>query len=89
MIERKLRRQRVVFYISRSLENTPEALTSNAALREYYLTLLDQLETEFDARSPSAQGNFRQRRDARAAHDRRRPFQALQNFSQSVAGRPV
>ena len=47
MVERKLRRQRVVFYISRSLENIPKTLTSNAALREYYLTLLDQLETEF------------------------------------------
>ena len=47
MVERKLRRQRVVFYVSRSLENVPKTLTSNAALREYYLTLLDQLETEF------------------------------------------
>ena len=47
MVERKLRRQRVVFYVSRSLENVPKTLTTNAALREYYLTLLDQLETEF------------------------------------------
>jgi hypothetical protein len=47
MVERKLRRQRVVFYISRSLENVPRTLTTNAALREYYLALLDQLETEF------------------------------------------
>jgi len=47
MVERKLRRQRVVFYVSRSLENVPKTLTSNSALREYYLTLLDQLETEF------------------------------------------
>ena len=47
MLERKLRRQRVVFYVSRALENTPKTLTTDAALREYYLTLLDQLETEF------------------------------------------
>jgi hypothetical protein len=47
MVERKLRRQRVVFYVSRSLDNVPRTLTSNAALREYYLTLLDQLEMEF------------------------------------------
>src|SRR5580658_9085922 len=47
MVERKLRRQRVIFYVSRALENTPQTLTANAALREYYLTLLDQLETEF------------------------------------------
>jgi hypothetical protein len=47
MVERKLRRQRVVFYVSRALENTPKTLASNAALREYYLTLLDQLEVEF------------------------------------------
>src|SRR5208283_3472885 len=47
MVERKLRRQRVVFYVSHSLENAPRTLTSNAALREYYLTLLDQLKMEF------------------------------------------
>jgi hypothetical protein len=47
MAERKLRRQRVVFYISRALENTPGTFATNATLREYYLTLLDQLETEF------------------------------------------
>ena len=46
MTERKLRRQRVILYVSRSLENTPTT-TTNAALREYYLTLLDQLEMEF------------------------------------------
>ncbi|MGH7952581.1 MAG: TraC family protein, partial [Limisphaerales bacterium] len=48
MVERKLRRQRVIFYISRPLENTPKTLTSNAALREYYATLLGQLETDFE-----------------------------------------
>ncbi len=46
MTERKLRRQRVILYVSRSLENTP-ATTTNGALREYYLTMLDQLEMEF------------------------------------------
>src|SRR5580658_4533862 len=46
MTERKLRRQRVILYVSRSLENTPTT-TTNAALREYYLTMLDQLEMEF------------------------------------------
>jgi hypothetical protein len=47
MTERKLRRQRVVLYISRALENTPKTLTTNKALREYYLTLLGQLENEY------------------------------------------
>ena len=47
MTERKLRRQRVILYVSHALENTPGTLTTNAALREYYLALLDQLETEF------------------------------------------
>src|ERR1039457_4351934 len=47
MTERKLRRQRVIFYVSRALDNTPGTLTSNAALREYYLTMLDKLEREF------------------------------------------
>src|ERR1700676_1596728 len=48
MTERKLRRQRLVFYISRALENVPKTLTPNAALQEYYRTLLDQLQTEFE-----------------------------------------
>ena len=48
MSERKLRRQRVVFYISRSLENAPKAFQSATARRDYYNTLLDQLETEFE-----------------------------------------
>jgi hypothetical protein len=47
MVERKLRRQRVVIYITRPLENVPRTFTGNAALREYYLTLLDQLQMEF------------------------------------------
>ncbi|HEY5040792.1 MAG TPA: hypothetical protein VIK53_02195 [Verrucomicrobiae bacterium] len=47
MTERKLRRQRVILYVSRSLENTPRTFTSDSALREYYLTMLDQLEMEF------------------------------------------
>ncbi|MFZ0826818.1 MAG: hypothetical protein WAO02_05565 [Verrucomicrobiia bacterium] len=48
MSERKLRRQRVIIYISRSLENVPKSFQSAAARRDYYHTLLDQLETEFD-----------------------------------------
>ena len=47
MTERKLRRQRVIFYVSRALENTPKLSADGAVLREYYLTLLDQLQTEF------------------------------------------
>ena len=34
MLERKLRRQRVILYVSRSLDNVPKTHTSNAALRE-------------------------------------------------------
>ncbi len=48
MSERKLRRQRVILYISRSLENTPKSFQSPAARRDYYATLLDQLEIEFE-----------------------------------------
>src|ERR1039457_3255370 len=48
MSERKLRGERVIFYISRSLENVPKAFQSTAARRDYYNTLLDQLETEFE-----------------------------------------
>src|ERR1700677_2368433 len=48
MVDRKLRRQRVIIYVSRALENTPKLTTGNAALRQFYLTLLDQLRTEFE-----------------------------------------
>src|SRR5256885_11172913 len=48
MSERKLRRQRVILYISRSLENTPKSFQTVAARRDYYATLLDQLEIEFE-----------------------------------------
>lgn len=45
MSERKLRRQRVVLYLSRGLEGVPPRTA--AARRDYYRNLLDQLETEF------------------------------------------
>jgi hypothetical protein len=48
MSERKLRRQRVIFYVSRSLENVPKAFQSAASRRDYYATLIDQLQTEYD-----------------------------------------
>jgi hypothetical protein len=46
MRERKLRRQRVVFYISRSLEPAPKFQTATAR-QEFYATLLNQLTAEF------------------------------------------
>ena len=39
MSERKLRRQRVIFYISRALENVPTKFQTAAARRDYYNTL--------------------------------------------------
>src|SRR5438445_13002757 len=48
MSERKLRRQRVVLYISRALENQPTAFQTAVASRNYYATLLDQLATEYE-----------------------------------------
>jgi hypothetical protein len=89
MSERKLRRQRVIFYISRSLENVPKSFQSAAARRDYYHTLLDQLETEFDHVHRLLAGNLRLRRRAHPADVRPRPFPALQTVSQSVAQRPV
>jgi len=58
MVERKLRRQRVVIYVSRSLDNVPPTFSSNAALREYYLKLLDQQEMEFSHVHQSLVGIF-------------------------------
>jgi hypothetical protein len=58
MVERKLRRQRVVVYVSRLLDNVPPTFSSNAALREYYLKLLDQQEMEFSHVHQSLVGIF-------------------------------
>jgi len=41
---RTLRRQRVILYISRTLENVPRTFSTSSAMREYYCTLLDQLQ---------------------------------------------
>ncbi|MEI2725681.1 MAG: hypothetical protein V9H26_19850 [Verrucomicrobiota bacterium] len=89
MSERKLRRQRVIFYISRALENVPKSFQTAAARRDYYNTLLDQLRDRVRARPPAAAGNLRLGRRARPADVRSRPFPALQTVSQSVAQRPV
>jgi hypothetical protein len=48
MTERKLRRQRLVFYISRRIENSPRGIQSKSALADYYEHLLAQLRSEFD-----------------------------------------
>jgi hypothetical protein len=48
MTERKLRRQRLVFYISRRIENSPRGIQSKTALTEYYEQLLSQLRGEFE-----------------------------------------
>src|SRR5436189_4382788 len=39
MVERRLRRQRVVLYITRPLENTPRLVQTGNGRREYYLAL--------------------------------------------------
>jgi type IV secretion system protein TrbE len=48
MTERKLRRQRVVIYVTRTLENQPHFAQSVKARRNYYTTLLDQLTSEYE-----------------------------------------
>ncbi|MBL9127703.1 MAG: hypothetical protein JNL97_08650, partial [Verrucomicrobiales bacterium] len=48
MEERKLRRQRVVLYISRALDNVPRTFPSRGAARDYYEALLAQLTQEFE-----------------------------------------
>lgn len=48
MSERQLRRQRVILYVSRVLENVPRSFQSSAARRDYYTTLIEQLQSEFE-----------------------------------------
>ncbi len=47
MMERRLRRQKLVLYISRKIENGPKGLHSKSALADYYETSLNQLQAEF------------------------------------------
>jgi hypothetical protein len=48
MTERRLRRQRLIFYLSRRIESSASGLKSSAALAEHYHQLLEQLRTEFE-----------------------------------------
>ncbi len=48
MSDRKLRRQRVVMYVTRAMEHQPRLAQSGRARRDYYATLLEQLASEFD-----------------------------------------
>src|SRR5437667_2283917 len=48
MFKRELRRQRAVVYIARPLENIPRLVQTGKGRREYYLALLEQLQTEYE-----------------------------------------
>jgi hypothetical protein len=48
MTERRLRRQRLIFYLSRKIESSASGLKSTDALAEHYHQLLEQLRTEFE-----------------------------------------
>lgn len=48
MTERRLRRQRLIFYLSRKIESSASGLKSAPALTEHYHQLLEQLRTEFE-----------------------------------------
>ena len=47
MVDRNLRRQRLILYISRKLDGSPKAFHSAKARTSYYEAVLDQLHTEF------------------------------------------
>jgi len=47
MLERKLRRQRLILYISRKISTSPRRFHSAKARTEYYEAILDQLGAEF------------------------------------------
>jgi hypothetical protein len=47
MVDRQLRRQRLVLYVSRKIEGSPKGLRTEKALTNYYDTLLEQLRAEF------------------------------------------
>lgn len=47
MLDRELRRQRLVLYVSRKIESSPKGLRTEKALTNYYETLLEQFRAEF------------------------------------------
>jgi hypothetical protein len=47
MLDRKLRRQRLILYVSRVIEAEPQPLQSASTRRDYYELLLGQLRSEF------------------------------------------
>ena len=48
MTERRLRRQRLVLYVSRKIDSSAKGIQSKSALTEYYEQLLGQLRSEFE-----------------------------------------
>jgi hypothetical protein len=48
MTERRLRRQRLVLYVSRRIDSSTKGIQSKSALTEYYEHLLGQLRAEFE-----------------------------------------
>ncbi|MCI0539169.1 MAG: hypothetical protein L0Z50_28510 [Verrucomicrobiales bacterium] len=48
MTERRLRRQKLVLYISRKLDGSTKGIRSKSGLSEYYHHLLEQLRAEFE-----------------------------------------
>ena len=48
MTERRLRRQRLVFYLSRKIETSSKGIKSAAFLTEYYNQILGQFKSEFE-----------------------------------------
>ena len=89
MVERKLRRQRVILYLSRPLENTPKLLSGDAALREYYLTILDQLRGEFEHAHQLLMDIFASTGTRILPMTDVDHFKHYKHFSQSVIGRPL
>jgi hypothetical protein len=58
MQNRQLRRQRLIFYISRSIDTSPAFSTSRASLTNHYEHLLDQLQQEFEQVCETLTGVF-------------------------------
>jgi len=48
MTERRLRRQKLILYVSRRIEGSANGIRSQAALSDYYAHLLEQLRAEFE-----------------------------------------
>ena len=86
MVDRTLRREQLVLFISQDIETPANLVQSKVGLLDYYYKTLHQLRSGFDDLGTCLDDYFRRRHD-RTADDRPRALRLLQAVPQSVSCR--